>query len=167
MPRRCFYSFHYEPDNWRAATIRNIGSIEGNRPAADNDWESISRGPNADERIRRWIADQMNGRTCCIVLVGNATAGRKWITHEIVKAWDDGLGVVAIDIHGFKDRTGATTYRGANPLESVRHSPSGQLLSAIARRYDPPGAGSQERYAWLSANLEAIVDEAVAIRRRY
>ena len=30
MARRVFYSFHYQPDNWRAAMVRNIGSIEGN-----------------------------------------------------------------------------------------------------------------------------------------
>ena len=36
MARRVFYSFHYNPDNWRAAMVREIGSIEGNRPATDN-----------------------------------------------------------------------------------------------------------------------------------
>lgn len=44
MARKCFYSFHYEPDNWRASTIRQIGAIEGNQPARDNDWESIASG---------------------------------------------------------------------------------------------------------------------------
>ena len=39
MKRRVFYSFHYSPDNWRAAQVRQIGSIEGNSPASDNDWE--------------------------------------------------------------------------------------------------------------------------------
>ena len=29
IKRRVFYSFHYKPDNWRVATVRNIGSIEG------------------------------------------------------------------------------------------------------------------------------------------
>ena len=32
MARRTFYSFHYKPDNWRAAQVRNMGVIEGNRP---------------------------------------------------------------------------------------------------------------------------------------
>jgi len=40
--RQVFYSFHYKPDCWRAATVRSIGSIEGNKPASDNDWESIT-----------------------------------------------------------------------------------------------------------------------------
>lgn len=31
--RQIFYSFHYKPDNWRVAQVRNIGSVEGNKPA--------------------------------------------------------------------------------------------------------------------------------------
>ena len=48
MARRCFYSFHYDPDNWRASTVRQIGAIEGNQPATDNDWESVASGSNPD-----------------------------------------------------------------------------------------------------------------------
>jgi len=45
MPiRYAFYSFHYEPDNWRAAQVRQMGVIEGNQPARDNDWEEVKRG---------------------------------------------------------------------------------------------------------------------------
>ena len=67
MARRVFCSFHYAPDNWRASQVRNIGVIEGNRPATDNDWESITRG--GDKAIKRWIADQLSGRSCTVVLV--------------------------------------------------------------------------------------------------
>ena len=105
MARRCFYSFHYQPDNWRASTVRQIGAIEGNQPASDNDWESISTGANHGTRIERWIADQMNGRTCTIVLVGQGTAKRKWINREIIKSWNDGLGVVGIRIHGLTQQS--------------------------------------------------------------
>ena len=82
MARRCFYSFHYEPDSWRASTVRKIGAIEGNQPVTPNDWESVAGGDNAEEKIKRWIATQMQGRTCTIVLVGAKTANRKWINHE-------------------------------------------------------------------------------------
>jgi hypothetical protein len=36
-----FFSFHYQPDNWRAPQVRNIGVVEGNQPVRDNDWETI------------------------------------------------------------------------------------------------------------------------------
>lgn len=38
MARRVFFSFHYKPDNWRAAQVRNAGVVEGNTPVSDNDW---------------------------------------------------------------------------------------------------------------------------------
>ena len=43
MPKhRAFYSFHYVPDNWRAATVRNIGAIEGNKAAPDGTTHPLS-----------------------------------------------------------------------------------------------------------------------------
>ena len=126
MARRCFFSFHYKPDNWRASQVRMIGAIEGNQPARDNDWESIASGANQDEKIKRWINDQMNGRTCTIVLVGADTAERKWINYEIVRSWDEGLGVVGIRIHGLKNRDEETSTAGANPFDYVSHGPTTQ-----------------------------------------
>ena len=74
MKRRVFFSFHYELDSSRAALVRNIGVLDGNRPATDNGWEAVKRG--GDEAIRRWISEQMKERSCTIVLVGTETAGR-------------------------------------------------------------------------------------------
>ena len=36
MIRKVFFSFHYKRDNWRAAQVRNIGVIEGNKTVSDN-----------------------------------------------------------------------------------------------------------------------------------
>lgn len=57
MTRKAFYSFHYKNDNWRASTVRNIGSVEGNKPASDNDWEEVKKG--GDSAIQKWIDGQM------------------------------------------------------------------------------------------------------------
>ncbi|MGY8630360.1 TIR domain-containing protein [Nitrosomonas europaea] len=165
MARKCFYSFHYQPDNWRASTVRQIGAIEGNQPAKDNDWESIASGANQDEKIKRWIAEQMQGRTCTIVLVGTSTANRKWINHEIVKSWNDGLGVVGIRIHGLKDRNGNTSAMGKNPFDHITHGPSKKPLSSLVKCYNPAGATSQDRYAWIAQHLENAVAEAIRIRK--
>jgi len=164
MARKCFYSFHYQPDCWRASTVRQIGSIEGNAPARDNDWEAITSGQNRDEKIKRWINDQMEGRTCAIVLVGSATARRPWIDYEIVKAWNAGLGVVGIRIHGLKDSSGDTSLPGANPFAHIQYEPQNVSLSTIVKCYDPAGATSQDRYAWISQHLSNAVEEAIRIR---
>lgn len=161
MARRVFYSFHYKPDNWRASQVRNIGALEGNQPANDNDWEEVTGG--GDEAIKKWISDQMRGRSCTVVLVGEKTANRKWIDYEIEKSWNDGMGVVGIRIHGLKDRNGHISNRGRNPFEHFSFK-SGKKLSEVVECYDPPGNTSQDKYDSISNNLENLVEEAIAIR---
>lgn len=163
MVRRVFYSFHYKWDNWRAAQVRNIRTMEGNQPARDNDWETVTRGGKA--AIERWIARQMKGRSCTVVLVGTYTAERRWIEHEIIKSWNDGMGVVGIRIHGLLNRYGQVSYKGNNPFASLVLGK--RKLSSIVKCYDPSGANSRERYAWITRHLANAVEEAIQIRRRY
>ena len=162
MAHRAFYSFHYAPDNWRAATVRNIGAIEGNKPAPDNDWEIVKKG--GDAAIEKWIADQMKGRSCTVVLVGTNTAGRKWIDHEIIKSWDGGMGVVGIYIHGLKNSDEKVSTKGKNPFASIGYGNT-KKLSSIVKCYDPVGSNSQERYDWIKEHLENAVAEANKIRK--
>lgn len=160
--RQVFYSFHYKPDCWRVANIRNIGAIERNKPAPGNDWETITQG--GDEAIKKWIKDQMKYRSCTIVLVGNKTAGRKWINHEIVKSWDSGMGVVGIYIHGLKNSKGFITEKGNNPFDHITHGTTKKKLSTIVKCYNPSGSNSKEKYDWISRNLANAVEEAIKIR---
>lgn len=162
MARRVFYSFHYKPDNWRVAKIRNIGVIEGNKPASDNDWETIVGG--GDKKIENWIAEQMQGRSCTIVLIGANTAGRKWITHEIVKSWDKGMGVLGIHIHNIENSKGEQCAKGSNPLYHVKHTPSGNRLSSIAKTYDSPRTTSSGVYQYIADNIDDWIEEAIKIR---
>jgi hypothetical protein len=126
VARKCFYSFHYQPDNWRAAKVRNIGAIEGNQPASDNDWESVAKG--GDTAIKNWISTQMQGRSCTIVLIGNQTANRKWINHEIIQSWDKGMGLVGIYIHGIADRNNNTSVKGSNPFDHIGYGNTSKNL---------------------------------------
>lgn len=144
MKRRVFYSFHFAADNVRAGQVRNIGAIEGNRPATDNAWEAVKKG--GDTAIKRWISDQMRGRSCTVVLVGENTANRKWINHEIVKSWNDGIGLVGIRVHGLKNFAGYTAKKGANPFGYITLGDSRKKLSTIVKCYDPAGRTSRERY---------------------
>ncbi len=160
--RQTFYSFYYAPDCWRAATVRSIGVIEGNKPAPDNDWETVTKG--GDEAIKRWIKEQMQGRSCTVVLVGNQTANRKWINHEIVESWNAGMGVVGIHIYGLKNRDSYISQKGENPFDYINYNPTGGKLSSIVRCYDPAGADSKEKYDWISKHLSNAVEEAIKIR---
>lgn len=164
MARRVFYSFHYQPDNWRVATVRNIGVIVGNRPATDNIWEVVKKG--GETAIKKWIGEQMKGRTCAVVLVGSNTADRKWINYEIIKSWNDGMGLVGIHIHGLKNADGRISRKGKNPFDFIDYGDTGKKLSTIVKCYNPAGSNSQERYNWIKKHLANAVEEAISIREK-
>ena len=88
--------------------------VEGNPPVSDNDWETVkSGGPAA---IKKWIAGQMHGRSCTVVLVGSNTAGRPMVKHEIIESWNNKMGVVGIHIHGLKNLDGKIFGEGQQPV---------------------------------------------------
>jgi hypothetical protein len=161
--RQVFYSFHYQPDNWRASQVRNIGVVEGNKPVSDNDWEEVENG--GDKAIQKWIDDNLNYRSCTIVLVGENTAGRKWINYEIEKSWNDGKGVVGIHIHGLENNKGEQAQKGKNPFNCVRVD--GKNLSDIVKCHDTPYFSSTYVYDFIKENLEKWIEEAVKIRGDY
>ncbi len=162
MARRVFFSFHYKPDSWRAAQVRNMGVIEGNVPVSDNDWEAVKRG--GDKAIKAWIDGQLYGRSCTVVLVGEKTAGRKWIKYEIEESWDAGKGVVGIYIHNLEDSNGNQSQKGRNPFD---FTVGGEKLSAVLKLYDPPYKSSSYVYNHIKENIANWVEEAIQIRKSY
>lgn len=163
MARKCFYSFHYKPDNWRVSKIRNIGTVEGNKPASDNAWETVVGG--GDKKIKEWISNQMKGRTCTVILAGTNTANRKWINHEIIESWKKGMGVLVIHIYNITDSNGSQSSKGKNPLYYI---PLGdKKLSTIAKIYDPPKNTSKGVYNYIAKNIEDWIEEAIKIRNNY
>jgi hypothetical protein len=162
MARKVFYSFHYDLDAWRASQVRNMGVIEGNAPVSDNIWEAVKKG--GDKAIEKWIADQLVGKSCAVVLVGAQTAGRKWVIHEIKEAWNANNGVVGIRIHSLKDVAGNLGNYGANPFDQLSLQNGTKLLSSVVKLYDPPGLQSKDAYKHINDNLAAWVEEAITIR---
>lgn len=165
MARRVFYSFHYKPDCSRAAQVRNMGVIEGNVPASDNDWEAIKKG--GDSAIQRWIDDQLNGKSCAVVLIGANTAGRKWINYEIETAWNGNKGVLGIYIHRLKNLEGSQSPQGRNPFDDFTMKRDSMKLSSIVKAYSPPYTDSKAVYAHIKDHLSDWIDEAIAIRENY
>lgn len=165
MARRAFYSFHFKPDNWRAAQIRSMGIIEGNKPASDNAWEAVKRGGAA--AIKAWIDGQLLGKSCSIILIGSETAGRKWIDYEIKKSWNDGKGVLGIYIHNLKDSNGFKTSKGSNPFKYFTMPRDAKKLSEVVKAYDPPYTNSKSTYNYIYNNLEDWIEQAIQIRNKY
>lgn len=164
MARRAFYSFYYDQDKWRVSKVRQMGAIEGNRLATDNEWEEIKK----QEKVQSWIDDQQKGKSIVIVLIGRGTAGRKWINYEIRKGWDDNRTLVGIHIHNLTDDTsgvGKQSAKGRNPFEDFRVG--GKTLSNVVKVHNPPQTTSKGVYDHISEKLPDWIEEAVEIRNGY
>jgi len=163
VARRVFFSFHYDNDAWRVQQIQKMGVLEGQPLLSPQKWEEVKR--QGDAAIKKWIANQMSGKSCVVVLIGSATASRKWVKYEIEKGWDDRKGVVGIYIHKLLDSNGKQSTKGSNPFSQVFRE--GMYLSSIVKAYDPPFSTSTYVYDHIKANIEGWVDEAIRIRAKY
>ena len=160
MARNVFFSFHYKADNWRVSQIKQIGSLEGQPVCSANKWEEVEAG--GDKAIQKWIDDNMVGKTCLVVLIGQKTAGREWVEYEIKKAWKDKKGVLGVYIHNLKDKDGNQSAKGTNPFSgfNVGDDP----LTKYAKAYDPPSSSSTSVYDHIKENIETWIEEAIRLR---
>jgi hypothetical protein len=165
VARKIFHSFRYTRDWWRVQTIRNIGAIQGQRLLTGNEWEAVEK--KGKKAIRQWIDEQLAGKSCVVVLIGNGTSGREWVQYEMQKGWNDGKSVVGIHIHGLQDQNGRQATKGTNPLSRVFvDTRTGvKRLSAVAKTYDPPYKLSKNVYSYIEEHIEEWIEEAIAIRR--
>ncbi|WP_392507845.1 TIR domain-containing protein [Naumannella halotolerans] len=115
MAKTVFYSFHYDRDVHRVQLVRNINALEGQPLLNAQDWESVRR--DGDAAIEKWINDQMAYKKAVIVLVGQQTAGRKWVNYEINKAWQDKKPLLGVRIHGLSSM-GSVDRAGSSPFSS-------------------------------------------------
>lgn len=160
MAKKCFLSFHYKPDVWRVSQVREIGSIEEQPLLNSNQWEEIKK--KGDDEIKKWITNNMKGKECLVVLVGSDTANRRWVKYEIKKAWQDGLGVLAIHIHNLKNSDGEQSVKGSNPFSGL--TVDGASVSGIV--YDPPYTTSTNVYSYIRDNIESWVSTATKARTK-
>ncbi len=164
VARRVFFSFHFDNDYWRTQQVRNMGALEGQPLCTPNAWEEVKRKGKAS--IEKWIADNMYGKSCVVVLVGSQTASRPWVIHEIIKAWDDKRGVLGIRVDRLLDRNGQTSAQGANPLDSITIGGTTRKLSSVVQLITPTGSDSKAVYASISTGIEKWIEDAIAIRGR-
>lgn len=150
-----FYSFHFDKDVMRVQQIRNIGSIEGNEPTSPNEWEKLKQ--TGDKAVENWIDQNMKYKRCIIVLIGSDTAGRPWVEHEIIKAWNDGKALLGIHIQNIKCPRNGTSKKGRNPFDLIKFK-DGRKLSSVVPCYDP---SSINAYRSISDNIAGWIDLAI------
>lgn len=141
-----------------------MGALEGQTLCTANAWEEVKRKGNAS--IEKWIAENMHGKSCVVVLIGAETANRPWVIHEIVKGWDDGRGVLGIRINKLLDRTSMASIAGPNPFDKITIGGTNRKLSSVVPLITPAGNDSKAVYASISSGIERWIEDAIAIRGR-
>lgn len=160
MARRTFLSFHYQNDSWRVSQVKQMGVVEEQPLLSANKWEEVEGAGEA--AIKKWIDDNLSGKSCLIVLIGEKTAGRKWVNYEIKAAFDAGKGVLGVYIHNLKNSDGDQSSKGKNPFDTF--SVGDEPLSKWAKVYDPPYTDSTNVYDHIKANLASWVETAISLR---
>jgi hypothetical protein len=121
MPRKVFFSFHYQRDLWRVNVVRNSGVIEGISAAGFHDqslWEETTR--RGDDAVRKLIDSGLSGTSVTVVLIGAETADRRFVTYEIEKSVSRGNGLLGVRINHIKDKDGHTDADGLVPSSLVQ-----------------------------------------------
>lgn len=162
VKRRAFYSFHYANDAWRTGQVRNIGTVDGSKPASDNDWEKLRK--TGDAAVKKWINEQIANRSVVIVLIGEETASRPWVKYEIRQAWEQGKGLVGIYVHGLKDQNRMISNRGSNPFSEFTITVNGKKrnFADFVPVYNPQGTSSTDRYNHIAENLADWVENGIS-----
>ena len=144
--RQVFFSFHYDNDNWRAGQVRNMGKVDSSSTFSDNDWEEVKE--KTESKIKEWIHEQLNKRSCLVVLIGEKTANRKWINYEIKKAYELNKGIVGIYIH-----------KGNNPFDYL--TLEGEKLSKYVKCFDSNYSSSKYVYSDIKDNIEDLIEYGI------
>jgi hypothetical protein len=162
MTRHVFYSLHYDADRSRVAPILNSTVLIANTEAKLAEWDKIKR--SGEFAIKRWLEQQLKGRSCTVVLIGAATASRPWVHYEIEHSHALGLGLFGIYVHALKDAKGRQSAKGANPFEAPESG-----LGSLATRvpvFDPPESDSKLAYRHIADNMARWAEEAVEIAKQ-
>ncbi|HTB92675.1 MAG TPA: TIR domain-containing protein [Candidatus Sulfotelmatobacter sp.] len=120
MPRKVFFSFHYERDIWRTNVVRNSGVVEGSAAAGFYDaslWEDAKKKGESD--VKKLIDAGLVGTSLTVVLIGAETSQRKFVNYEIEQSIARGNGLLGIYISGIKDSNGNTDVQGAAPWKLI------------------------------------------------
>ncbi|WP_224208717.1 TIR domain-containing protein [Streptococcus agalactiae] len=155
--RQVFFSFHYDNDNRRAGQVRNMGKVDSSSTFSDNDWEEVKE--KTESKIKEWIDEQLNKRSCLVVLIGEETANRKWINYEIKKAYELNKGIVGIYIHKLENALGEQDDKGNNPFDYL--TLEGEKLSKYVKCFDSVYLSSKNVYSDIKDNIEDLIEYGI------
>ena len=122
MPRRTFFSFHYQPDVWRAWNVRNSWVVRPDDQVSAGFFDgSVFEATKREgvEQLKAFLTRGVENTSVTCVLSGLHTWERRWVRYEIVRSVLKGNGLLTVDIHNVRDRDQRVSAAGNNPLSQV------------------------------------------------
>jgi len=121
LARRTFFSFHYQPDVWRAWNVRNswvVTDDQEDRGFFDSSVFEASK-KKGDDSLKAFLRNGLENTSVTCVLAGTETWNRRWVRYEIARSVLKGNGLLTVYIHGLKNQDGLTAPKGPDPLEQM------------------------------------------------
>lgn len=122
MLRRTFFSFHYEPDVWRAWNVRNSWVVretdEESRGFFDSSVFEASK-KDSEDALKTFLRKGLENTSVTCVLAGTDTWSRRWVRYEIARSVVKGNGLLTVHIQGVQNKDKETSIKGADPLAQM------------------------------------------------
>jgi len=122
MARRTFFSFHYQPDVWRAWNVRNCWVVRPEDQVERGFFDSSvfeAKKKESDDSLKNFLRDGLANTSVTCVLAGTDTWSRRWVRYEIARSGLKGSGLLTVFIHGIKNSDGKPATKGADPLAQM------------------------------------------------
>jgi hypothetical protein len=160
MPRKAFFSFHYENDVARAMQVRNSWVTKDREAAGFVDaaaFEEVKKG--GDAAIKKWITNQLSGTSVTAVLIGSETSKREYVKHELKESYAKGNGMLGIYIHNCKNLDGQTSAKGSNQFGEIGKDDKGNAIF-FSNKYKMYDWVNDDGYKNLGTWIEAAAKDA-------
>jgi hypothetical protein len=121
MARRTFFSFHYQPDCWRAWNARNSWVVAGQKEARGFFDSSVFEASKkeSEDALKRFLREGLENTSVTCVLAGSNTWERRWVRYEIARSVIKGNGLLTVDIHNVRNNDGVASVKGSDPLSAI------------------------------------------------
>jgi hypothetical protein len=122
MARRTFFSFHYQPDVWRAWNVRNSWVVRPTEEVSVGFFDSSvveATKRTGEDQLKTFLRNGLHNTSVTCVLAGTDTWQRRWVRYEIAQSVVRGNGLLTVGIHGVRDNDGFTSVSGADPLSAL------------------------------------------------
>lgn len=175
MPRKTFFSFHYQEDVWRAWNVRNSWVVAKDKESEGFYDASVFEASQkeGDTALKNFLRDGLKNTSVTCVLAGQYTASRRWVRYEIVRSVLKGNGLLTVDIHGVKNNAQVLGTKGIDPLSEVGvYSSNGQIYFAEIKggkwvKYEDYTSAIRASDLWFAAPTTANVTKISEHYLRY